>query len=125
MLVVTCLITIVFAIMATRPTIAQGTFTMKDIQQRKTNLLFFGNFHGSDLSSYEWGMREMMKDPDYLFGSMIKDIYFLGKVVAKKYQLLRLSYTVFMFGFVSSMIGFILVMIVIHSPGSVDILFQF
>ena len=122
MLVFTCLAAIIFAILATRPSIARGTFTTEDIQQRKTNLLFFGNFHRSDLDSYEWGMREMMKDSDYLYGSMIKDIYFLGKVVAKKYQLLRLSYTIFMFGFVASMIGFILAMI---HPSYLAFLFHF
>ncbi len=122
MLVFTCLAAIIFAILATRPSIARGTFTTEDIQQRKTNLLFFGNFHRSDLDSYEWGMREMMKDSDYLYSSMIRDIYFLGKVVAKKYRLLRLSYTIFMFGFVASMIGFILAMI---HPSYLAFLFHF
>jgi len=125
MLVVTCLTTIVFAILATRPSIAQGTFTSEDIHERKTNLLFFGNFHETDLESYEWGMREMMKDSEYLYGSMIKDIYFLGKVVAKKYRLLRLSYTIFMFGFVASMIGFVLVMTMVYPSLRFDFLFHF
>lgn len=124
MLVFTCLVTIIFAILATRPSVARGTFTAEDIHQRKTNLLFFGNFHRSDLDSYEWGMREMMKDSDYLYSSMIKDIYFLGKVVARKYQLLRLSYTIFMFGFVASMIGFILVMTLIYRSNHFDFLYH-
>src|SRR5579859_6352419 len=124
MLVFTCLAAINFSILATRPSIARGVFTTEDIRLRKTNLLFFGNFHRSDLDSYEWGMREMMKDSDYLYSSMIKDIYFLGKVVAKKYKLLRLSYTIFMFGFVASMIGFILVMTMIYRANHLDFLFH-
>ena len=59
------------------------------------------------LKDYQWGMTEMLKDGDYLYGSMIKDIYFLGVVLGKKYRLLRYSYTVFMFGFVLAILGFI------------------
>lgn len=118
MLVVTCLVTIVFAILATRPNVASGKFTRDDIHNKKTNLLFFGNFHSMTLKDYEWGMREMMKDYDYLYGSMIKDIYFLGKVLARKYKLLRLSYTIFMFGFVASIVTFIIIMMLYYQPYS-------
>lgn len=118
MLVTTCLVTIVLAILATRPNVAKGKFTKDDILNKKTNLLFFGNFHNMELKDYEWGMKEMMKDYDYLYGSMIKDIYFLGKVLARKYKMLRLSYTVFMFGFVASNIAFIIIMMVYYQPYS-------
>jgi predicted metal-dependent HD superfamily phosphohydrolase len=116
MLVITCLVTIVMAILATRPTVASGRFTTEDIKNKRTNLLFFGNFHNMELKDYEWGMREMMKDYEYLYGSMIKDIYFLGKVLAKKYKFLRLSYTIFMIGFVSSIIAFIIAMLTSYQP---------
>jgi predicted metal-dependent HD superfamily phosphohydrolase len=116
MLVVTCLTTIVFAILATRPNISSGKFTTADIKEKRTNLLFFGNFHGMELSNYDWGMREMMKDADYLYGSLIKDIYFNGKVLARKYKLLRLSYSFFMFGFVASIIGFTIALLRYYYP---------
>ncbi|MEM7107214.1 MAG: Pycsar system effector family protein [Bacteroidota bacterium] len=115
-LVIVCLITIVFAVLATRPNISSGEFTRKDIEDKKTNLLFFGNFHNSKLEDYMWGMKEMMRDADYLYGSMIKDIYFLGKVLGKKYKMLRRSYTVFMFGFIISILSFLIAMI-LFKPG--------
>jgi len=102
-----CLTTIVFAILATRPNVSSGTFTEDDIHKKRTNLLFFGNFHNMKLDNYLWGMREMMKDSNYLYGSLIKDIYFLGIVLGKKYQMLRTSYTIFMFGFILAVISFI------------------
>lgn len=112
---VVCLVTIVFAILATRPNISKGMFTHDDIVNKKTNLLFFGNFHGMKLSEYEWGMTEMMKDANYLYGSLIKDIYFLGKVLGAKYKLLRIAYTIFMFGFVLAVMSFILAEIFLKS----------
>jgi len=108
LLTLVCLATIVFAVLATRPNVSSGKFEKEDIVGKKTNLLFFGNFHRMSLEDYQWGMTEMLKDADYLYGSMIKDIYFLGVVLGKKYRLLRYSYTVFMFGFVLAILGFVI-----------------
>ena len=100
--------TIVVAILATRPKVNQGTFSREDILSKKTNLLFFGNFHKATLEEYEWGMSQMMKDQDYLYGTLVKDIYFLGVVLGRKYKLIRLAYNVFMFGIIVSVIAFTL-----------------
>jgi len=105
-LVLVCLTATVFAILATRPNISRGTFTREDIQNKQINLLFFGNFYNMELPDYDWAMKEMMKDKDYLYGSMIKDIYFLGVVLARKYKLLRISYSIFMFGLIAAIVAF-------------------
>jgi predicted metal-dependent HD superfamily phosphohydrolase len=105
-LVGVCLTAVIFAILATRPNISRGTFTRDDIENKQVNLLFFGNFYNMQLPDYDWAMKEMMKDRDYLYGSMIKDIYFLGVVLARKYKFLRLSYSIFMYGLVGSIIAF-------------------
>jgi predicted metal-dependent HD superfamily phosphohydrolase len=97
---------IIFAILATRPNVTGGTFSKEDIMNKKTNLLFFGNFHKVGLPEYEWGMKEMMKDNDYLYSSMTKDIYFLGVVLARKYRYLRIAYNIFMYGLVIAVISF-------------------
>jgi hypothetical protein len=49
----------------------------------------------------------MMKDKDYLYGSLIKDSYFLGKVIGKKYNYLRWSYNIFMYGLIVSIFLFL------------------
>lgn len=116
LLTVVCLTTIVFAVLATRPNISKGKFERLDIVNKQTNLLFFGNFHRMSLKDYQWGMKEMLQDADYLYGSMIKDIYFLGVVLGKKYRLLRMSYTIFMFGFVLSILGFIIAELFFKTP---------
>lgn len=115
-LLAVCLVTMIFSILATRPLVTTGTFTREDINQRKVNLLFFGNFHRSSLEDFDWGMREMMNDRDYLYGSMIKDLYFLGKVLGVKYRYLRIAYTVFMWGLIVSVIAYTLAMISVPAP---------
>ena len=116
LLTIVCLTTIVFAVLATRPNVSKGKFKRIDIVNKETNLLFFGNFHRMALKDYQWGMKEMLQDADYLYGSMIKDIYFLGVVLGKKYRLLRMSYTIFMYGFVLSILGFIIAELFFKSP---------
>lgn len=110
-LVAVCLTTMVAAILAIRPNISTGTFNREDIKNKRTNLLFFGNFHGMEIETYEWAMKEMMKDGNYLYGSLIKDIYYLGKVLGRKYKYLRLAYNIFMFGFVAAIISFVIAML--------------
>jgi hypothetical protein len=98
--------TIVIAILATRPKVSGGTFTDEDVINRKTNLLFFGNFHKASFDQYNEAMRRMMRDPNYLYGSLIKDIYQLAVVLGRKYKLIRLAYNIFMFGIVISVLSF-------------------
>lgn len=96
----------ILSVLATRPNVTSGKFTKDDVANKKVNLLFFGNFHKMNLQDFEWAMGEMMKDRDYLYSSMKKDLYFLGKVLDKKYKILRLTYTVFIIGIIISVISF-------------------
>ena len=98
---------IIFAILSTRPKVTSGTFTRKDIEDRKVNLLFFGNFYKMPLQEYEWAVNEMMKDNEYLYNSLIKDLYFLGLVLERKYKLLRITYNIFMIGIIISVMAFV------------------
>ena len=99
-------VTIIFAILALRPNVTKGKFTRKDIEEKNTNLLFFGNFHGMKRNDYKWGMVEMMNDSNYLYSSLIDDIYFLGKVLGKKYRFLRFSYNIFMYGIIIAVVAY-------------------
>jgi predicted metal-dependent HD superfamily phosphohydrolase len=109
------LATIIIAILATRPKISEGHFSREDILNKTTNLLFFGNFYKSRLEEYKWAMNTMMRDPDYLYGSVIQDIHQLGVVLARKYKLIRLAYTVFMIGIFISVVAF-MIAILLHRP---------
>jgi predicted metal-dependent HD superfamily phosphohydrolase len=101
-------VSMVLSILATRPNVTQGKFNKEDVANKKVNLLFFGNFHKMKLDEFEWAMGEMMQDRDYLYGSLTKDLYFLGLVLNRKYSLLRTTYTVFMIGIVVSVLSFVI-----------------
>ncbi|RZJ56091.1 MAG: HD domain-containing protein [Flavobacterium sp.] len=101
-------ITIIFAILSTRPKVTSGFFTRGDVEAKKVNLMFFGNFYKMPLEDYDWAMNEMMKDRDYLYSTMIKDLYYLGLVLQRKYNLLRIAYNFFMVGIIITVISFVI-----------------
>ena len=99
-LLLVCLGSIIFATLATRPKITSGIVTKEDIIKKRSNLLFFGNFYQMELDDFHWGMMEMIKDQDFLYATMTRDLYFLGKVLAKKYRYLSICYGIFMYGLI-------------------------
>lgn len=111
--IITCLLTFILAILATRPIVTSGKFTRDDIKNRKVNLLFFGNFYKMTGQEYEIAMIDMLKDYNYLYHSLINDQYSLGKVLGKKYRYLHYAYNIFMYGLILSVVVFVFTVLVI------------
>jgi hypothetical protein len=106
LLLAVCLLALIFAILSTRPKVTGGTVTDEDIRNRKANLLFFGNFFNMEIEKFQEGMMEMIRDNEFLYHSMTRDLYFLGKVLAVKYKYLRICYAIFMYGIILSLAAF-------------------
>ena len=96
----------VMAVVATRPNVGGGKFSKEDVANKKVNLLFFGNFHKMKLEEYELALQELVKDKDYIYSSLTKDLYFLGLVLHRKYKILRWTYSIFMVGIIVSVLAF-------------------
>jgi predicted metal-dependent HD superfamily phosphohydrolase len=105
-----------FSILSTRPTIPMGYFTKDDVDNKRVNLLFFGNFYKMGINDFNYGMRAMMEDSEFLYGSMIKDLYAQGVVLGRKYRLLRIAYNIFMFGLIISMVAFVIASAFFNHP---------
>ena len=103
------LLAMTFAILATRPSIPDGGRPLQEMDLKNSNLLFFGNFYKMPLEDYKAGMMQIMDDKELLYGMLIKDVYGQGAVLGKKYRLLRISYNIFMFGLILSVLAFIIV----------------
>jgi hypothetical protein len=94
MLTMVCIGTIVFAILSTRPNIKSPS-----VPKENPDILFFGDFVHLSPDLYQQGMRNIMRNHEQLYNSMISNLYLQGKVLAKKYRLLKVSYNIFMVGF--------------------------
>ncbi|MGE8433945.1 Pycsar system effector family protein [Chryseobacterium joostei] len=105
-LLLSSVLTIIFAILSTKPNVTKTTFTTQDVTNRKVNLLFFGNFQQMLFDDYHNAMKDLIKDRDYIYDSMVKDLYYLGKVLDRKYKLLSITYKIFMAGIIISVLSF-------------------
>jgi Family of unknown function (DUF5706) len=108
-LLLSCLVSIVYAVLSARPRVHQQVITLDEVRNNTANILFFGNFVSLREREYIVGMKELLQNSDTLHEQMIKDIYGLGRVLIKKYGLLRISYTAFMFGLISGVLLYNLV----------------
>jgi hypothetical protein len=101
-------ITITYSVIATRPNIPNGTFTREDVKEKKVNLLFFGSYYKMDFPEFEYGMNEMMNDSEFLYGNLVKDIYWQGRNLGRKFRLLHVAYNVFMYGMALSVVAYVI-----------------
>lgn len=114
LLALTSISSIIFAILSILPNRTQGTFTEEEIRGKKGNLLYFGNFHEMKQRDYEWGVLQMMNDSEYLYSSMVRDIYYLGKILYSKYSLIRWSLRIFLGGLILSLLAFTIIRSMVH-----------
>ncbi len=105
-LLVTCVASIIFATLATRPIKTKGLTTMDSINQGPTNLFFFGNFYRMKFAQYKDGIKMIIADNDKLDNSIMSDLYYLGKALGNKFNQLRVCYTIFMIGITLTVIAF-------------------
>jgi len=96
------------AVLAIRPAATHGEFTEEEVRNKKGNLLYFGNYHNMARRDYEWGVMQMLSDSDYLYSTMIRDQYFLGQLLAKKYRFIRKSLGLFILGFIITVASFLI-----------------
>jgi predicted metal-dependent HD superfamily phosphohydrolase len=101
-----CIVAMVFATLATRPIPMSGISSTEDITTKKSNLFFFGNFYKMSFTEYELGMQQVVASDELLDNAIIRDLFFLGKALGKKYQYLRLCYNFFMFGLILAVVAF-------------------
>ncbi len=105
-LLLSCLTSMVFATLATRPIRMSGYTSIETIKQKKSNLFFFGNFFRMDFEEYKSGVELILRESDFLEDTIQRDLFFLGKSLGTKYQYLRVCYTIFMWGILATVILF-------------------
>lgn len=116
MLLTVSVLSIILSILSTRPSIPKGIFSIEDIDDKKVNLLFFGNFYRMQLDDYSTGMQKVMADKDLLYHTLIMDVYSQGVVLGRKYLQLRIAYNIFMYGLIISVLAFIIAVLFHTEP---------
>jgi len=105
-LLLTCILSIVFATLATRPVKMHGKTTTDAIDAGDSNLFFFGNFFKMEREDYLRGLMRVMQKEETIDKSIVNDLFFLGRTLGNKYRRLRITYQIFMFGMVATVLTF-------------------
>lgn len=106
LLMITCVTSIIFAALTTRPIKMQGKTSLSEVKNRNSNLFFFGNFYNMTLAKYHEGLYAVVADTEVMQRSIMNDLYYLGLALGKKIEQLRVCYLVFMVGMAISVVAF-------------------
>ncbi|WP_052308774.1 Pycsar system effector family protein [Runella slithyformis] len=108
LLVVVCLLTITFALWATRPSVRPQSQKLDAEHIHKMDLLFFADYTALTLEEYQKAMKDMMAKEEKLHDSLLQNIYVQGKVMERKYRLIKIAYTIFIIGFPLVLISYLI-----------------
>lgn len=106
-LLLTCILSIIYATLATRPGKMMGNINFDSLKKGNANVFFFGNFHEMPLDKYRDAVDIVIKDEAIIEKSIVNDLYFLGKALGTKYSQLRTCYLIFMIGMTTTVIAFV------------------
>jgi len=106
------LASLIFAVLSVRPKVTKLNEETTPITEAKKNITFFGNFINLPVEKYEEAMDEVFSNSNLLYGNMVRDLYYLGKVLDKKYRYLSISYNIFMIGLVATVVSFLIALFI-------------
>jgi len=106
LIILSCLVSVIFAIQAARPKLIKAKNEGGEMQ--KSSLLFFGVIASYSQQTYLDEIKNLLNSENDLYEHMTIDLYNQGLILKRKYNLLVYAYQVFMFGFIFSVLVFLL-----------------
>lgn len=110
-LLLVCLITIIVALTATNPVVKAKPMADSDPDEPTVDLLFFGDYTKLRPDDYRRSVRKLLVNDELIYNSLIDNVYAQGRVLARKYRLLRFTYQFFMVGFSVVVLSFVLTLV--------------
>ncbi|MFT6810384.1 MAG: hypothetical protein ACJA01_003627 [Saprospiraceae bacterium] len=104
-MILTNVLSIAFATLATIPS-KQENVDLEQNTDVKHNLMTFDGFYKMPQKEYAATVMNLVEDGKTLYESMITDIHSLGVILSRKYRLIRISYLVFLYGVILSVLAF-------------------
>jgi Family of unknown function (DUF5706) len=106
MLVIVCLLTIMYSILATKPT----SNISPNKNKEDLDLLFFADYSTLPLPDYKNAMKILISNDANLHDQLIANMHAQGKVLTHKFKLLRVAYTIFMIGFPTVIVAYLVIL---------------
>ncbi|KAA3598438.1 MAG: DUF3616 domain-containing protein [Calditrichaeota bacterium] len=97
----------IFAVLATKPRVPQTKTSKEELITGDAELLYFKNFTELSQEEYVSATENLMKSPKKIYEQMSKSIYGLGVGLTKKFNLLEISFSIFIYGLFITIILFL------------------
>jgi hypothetical protein len=108
LLILTNVITILTAISATRPNMRFVSKNQEHEHIAKANLLYYENYNRIPFEQFSREMQETIVGQETLYNAITRDIYHQGILLSRKNNRINLAYTIFVAGFLSSILAYII-----------------
>ncbi len=106
-----CLCSLYFAVLAARPKVRKNKNTVEDFANGSANVLFFYDQASVSQDEYVKIVETLQEKNEYLYHQMSRHIHSLGLIIFDKYHLLRISYNFFIYGFITSLVALIFMLL--------------
>ncbi len=106
----TCLASITFAVLAVRPRVQKEPDSLDDIRHDRSSVLYFHNMARLSADDYVEEVKRVIGNLDTTQTHIIRHIHGLGSGLESKFRWLKLAYTVFTVGLIVSSALFLWVM---------------
>lgn len=100
------LISMIYAVLATRPNVGPGEFSDTAVHQKKASLMTFDDYYKMPLEIYETALDEMMENGNFLYDTIKRDLHRLGVDLSVRYRSIRTAYNVFLVGLTIGLFAF-------------------
>ena len=98
-LLITSVITSIIALLTVRP-------VTHPWHRDGTNKVYFTDFRNIELDEFQEFMKDLLASNESIYIALNNDMYFLGKIVLRKFRLLRLAYVIFLVGMLITVSSF-------------------
>ena len=103
-LIVFCSVSAICAILALKPKIIRA-------KKESRSAIFFSNNYRKSLEEYTKQMNDLLASEKDIYDHMLRDMYYNGLVLERKYALLSFSYNIFLLAIVLSLSSYIIAVI--------------
>lgn len=107
-----CILMLFFTVSAICAILALKPKIIRTSKKKSKSMLFFNNFYRKTLKEYKEEMNAILASEERVYNQLVTDMYYNGLVLERKYQLLGISYTLFLLALVFSVSAFVILSVV-------------
>jgi hypothetical protein len=109
LLIAANLLSLFFVVVSVKPELHS-----RQDKESENNILHYNKCSEYSLRDYSIELMKVMEDNDKKREAVIKDLYFYGNLLTRKYKLIKIAYRIFFWGILSSVVSYVIILLLIN-----------